>query len=76
MNDLRKHGTYAGAYKHLIGQTALLIDSKIEGCIRAQFDSHTDAYLRDTNLAYGWHEFPASDFQIDPPVDGETPEPQ
>jgi len=65
MNNGFQHGTYTGAYKHLIGKTALLLNSKNEGCIRAQFDSMTDAYLGDTNLAFGWHEFPTSDFTMD-----------
>ena len=58
MSKLR-HGTYIGtAEPKLKGKTALL---RLYGpVLTAQFDDVS------TGLAYGWHNFPRSEWELDP----------
>lgn len=60
-----KHGKYIGSRKDLQGETAL-IGERFGSLIAVQFDD-VDKFGHDTDerLAYGWHNFPETDFQID-----------
>ena len=67
-----KHGKYVGPRKDLQGETALLQnDCCISGhetpdIIMAQFDDIDKfGHNTDERLAYGWHNFSETDFQID-----------
>lgn len=70
------HGTYVGPIAHLRGKSALLQPcSALRDCVLAQFD---DQDLTRSGkplpqlpeppadaLGFGWHAFPASDFEED-----------
>lgn len=61
-----RSGTYIGPDVGLnvtAGQEALLRASDKPGVVLAQFDDFS-MQRNGVNLAYGWHEFPATDFQI------------
>lgn len=54
-----KSGTYVGDnWKHA-GHTAYVRASDRPGHVLVQFDD------RRHSMAYGWHEFPASDWKVD-----------
>lgn len=56
-------GTYTGTTALLAGKTALLRVEENSNFVKAQFDDRTLA------VAYGWHTFPKSDFNIHPTED-------
>jgi hypothetical protein len=71
MKDKMHSGVYVGKVAHLRGERALVRFSDKPGQVMAQFDnpvsfSEANPYfdLAGT-LNYGWHAFPASDFDID-----------
>lgn len=53
------HGTYVGLDTVLAGKTALLIYE--DDGLLAQFDDRSTP----GGLAYGWHKFPLSDFEVE-----------
>lgn len=53
-----KTGTYVGDIVSLRGKTALVMSSKVKGQVLIQADD------RLTGYAYGWHEFPETDWEI------------
>lgn len=71
-----KHGTYRGTIPHLIGKTALL-RTATHGHVVAQFDDQAltrsgeplpgdfTAEPPADALGFGWHAFPAEDFEED-----------
>jgi hypothetical protein len=65
------HGRYVGSDPKLAGTTALLREQVHVPKVLAQFDQ-----LKATPMAFGWHEFPASDFEmVEPEHDEHTLEP-
>ncbi len=52
-------GIYVGRKNHLKGERAMIRPIENSIFVDAQFNNV------DTGLGYGWHEFYASDFQID-----------
>lgn len=63
-----KHGTYKGPTHGELkpGETALLLTDMLgepEGSVKAQFDRKL--IVGQVDLSHGWHQFPASDFDLD-----------
>lgn len=58
-------GTYCGNQAFLFDRRAVLRWSPEteDGWVLAQFND------LELSLAYGWHPFPRSDFDLDPPID-------
>lgn len=69
MSIEQRHGTYIGSKrdtkgKPLAGQTSLLlVNDATPSVVKAQFDNI------ETGYGYGWHEFSADEFELDPKVD-------
>lgn len=62
-----RHGTYIGTVSELKNMTALLKGSQegiSSGTVYAQFDLFNLEY-RGVRLSHGWHEFAASDFELE-----------
>lgn len=72
-----RSATYIGPVKRLKGEGALvqftcdggatMVQMKDTNTVIAQFDNHA-AKLNGVMLAFGWHQFAATDFQIDDEV--------
>jgi len=63
-----KHATYIGpecGWNVTPGNTALIRQSTKPGIVLAQFDDF-HAARAGKDLAFGWHEFPAEHFELDP----------
>lgn len=56
-------GVYVGRLHSLRGETALLLDGTCNQTVKAQFDNF-EATRAGIKLAYGWHLFNASEFDI------------
>jgi hypothetical protein len=70
LNRKIQSATYTGKVEALRGHRCLVREANSElepvakGCVKAQFD---EPYLSLNGkvLSYGWHDFPAGDFDID-----------
>jgi len=54
-----KHGTYTGNNSRMKDKTALIMEGREVETVLIQADDITTGY------GFGWHEFPASDWEID-----------
>lgn len=68
---MMEHGTYKGPVHGDLkpGMTALLLTDMLgepKGTVKAQFDAKL--IVGQVDLSLGWHQFPAADFDLDPPA--------
>jgi len=70
--DRMKDATYVGHRSaRLFGKRALVFEAgeKFPGGIVREGFIRVQLHDMATGLGHGWHEFPASDWKINPPVD-------
>ena len=53
--------TYIGGVKRLKGKTALMLPTDDPDTVKVQFDDKNLTW-RNRKLGFGWHKFPARDF--------------